>query len=162
VIINSARSSATTVTVAVHDEIVLSILSMCVAVRTIQLCQVSEKHFNFGVSTEIQSKMYSAGTSRNVPEPSVPDALTIRRVHQDITCAKTEILEGIHVHPDEQDMMVFHAIIEGPADTPYAGGFFYFYIKMPNGYPMSPPVVRNLLSSLHRYCITLHSFVQYI
>jgi len=35
-----------------------------------------------------------------------------------------------------------HALIIGPFDTPYEGGFFYFYIRCPPDYPIRPPRVR--------------------
>lgn len=99
--------------------------------------------------------MFSAKVPKKEATSSEPNVLTIRRVHQDITCAKTEILEGIHVHPDENDIMVFHAIIEGPSDTPYAGGFFYFYIRMSNDYPWSPPKVSNRKLKSNQNCINM-------
>lgn len=68
-----------------------------------------------------------------------PTAIT--RIKNDIATTKKEILEGIHIVSDEADITQFHAIIEGPSDTPYAGGIFYFHIKMPNDYPWSPPTV---------------------
>lgn len=71
-------------------------------------------------------------------ELSVPTRLRIRN---DITTAVKELLPGIHVHPDEEDITRFHAIIEGPENTPYSGGYFYFLVEFPNDYPMSPPKV---------------------
>jgi ubiquitin-conjugating enzyme E2 Z len=49
---------------------------------------------------------------------------------------------GIFLHQDEQDMSKFHAIIMGPENTPYQGGFFYFYLGIPENYPWSPPKVK--------------------
>lgn len=70
-----------------------------------------------------------------------PSQMAIVRIHHDITATKKEILEGIHVVVDESDITKFHAIIEGPDETPYSGGMFYFHIQMPNDYPFSPPKV---------------------
>ena len=36
------------------------------------------------------------------------------------------------------------AVITGPFDTPYEGGFFLFSIKFPNDYPNTPPAVKLL------------------
>ncbi|KAH9368110.1 hypothetical protein HPB48_013748 [Haemaphysalis longicornis] len=35
-----------------------------------------------------------------------------------------------------------HALVIGPLDTPYEGGFFHFFIKCPTDYPIAPPRVR--------------------
>ena len=35
-----------------------------------------------------------------------------------------------------------HALVTGPFDTPYEGGFFYFYIRCPYDYPINPPRVK--------------------
>ncbi len=35
-----------------------------------------------------------------------------------------------------------HALITGPFDTPYEGGFFYFLIRCPPDYPIRPPRVK--------------------
>ena len=35
--------------------------------------------------------------------------------------------------------MLVHALIIGPFDTPYEGGFFYFIINFPDDYPHQPP-----------------------
>jgi ubiquitin-conjugating enzyme E2 Z len=49
---------------------------------------------------------------------------------------------GIFVVPDEVDMTLIHALITGSFDTPYEGGVFYFIIKCPADYPISPPRVK--------------------
>ena len=35
-----------------------------------------------------------------------------------------------------------HALITGPFDTPYEGGFFYFFIRCPPDYPIHSPRVK--------------------
>lgn len=35
-----------------------------------------------------------------------------------------------------------HALLTGPFDTPYEGGFFYFLIRCPPDYPIRAPRVR--------------------
>jgi len=44
--------------------------------------------------------------------------------------------------PDQEDMTKIHALITGPFDTPYEGGFFYFLIRCPPDYPIHPPRVK--------------------
>lgn len=47
--------------------------------------------------------------------------------------------DGIYYIHDESDMMKGFAMIVGPEDTPYFGGFYFFEINYPHDYPHSPP-----------------------
>lgn len=46
---------------------------------------------------------------------------------------------GIYVHFDENDMLKAKAMIVGPKDSLYEGGFLFFNITFPKNYPYSPP-----------------------
>lgn len=46
--------------------------------------------------------------------------------------------------PNVQDLTKIDALIVGPEDTPYAGGFFAFRIALPHDYPAQPPKVKLL------------------
>ena len=48
---------------------------------------------------------------------------------------------GIYYCHDETDMLRGYAMIVGPSDTPYFGGFYFFKFQFPTDYPYSPPVV---------------------
>lgn len=48
---------------------------------------------------------------------------------------------GIYYTHDESDMLKGWAMIVGPSDTPYFGGFYFFKFKFPSDYPYSPPIV---------------------
>jgi ubiquitin-protein ligase len=48
---------------------------------------------------------------------------------------------GIYYSHDETDMMKGYALIVGPSDTPYFGGFYFFKMDFPFDYPFSPPKV---------------------
>lgn len=39
-------------------------------------------------------------------------------------------------------LLQIHALITGPFDTPYEGGFYYFLIRCPPDYPIRPPRVK--------------------
>jgi len=43
---------------------------------------------------------------------------------------------------DEDLATVIHALVVGPFDTPYEGGFFWFVLNCPDDYPNSPPKVK--------------------
>ena len=63
-------------------------------------------------------------------------------------------LTGIFAEMGE-DVNNLKALIVGPMDSPYTGGFFYFDINFPSNYPFSPPKitfltpVRDLNCRLH-------------
>jgi ubiquitin-protein ligase len=46
-----------------------------------------------------------------------------------------------YVH-DESDILKGYAMIIGPSDTPYFGGFYFFEFHFPYDYPFSPPKVK--------------------
>ncbi|KAK8763813.1 hypothetical protein V5799_033578 [Amblyomma americanum] len=63
--------------------------------------------------------------------------------------AKRDIMEifasqpaGVFIAPEDNDITRIDALILGPSETPYEGGFFHFLIKCPREYPTQPPRVR--------------------
>ena len=73
-----------------------------------------------------------------------PTPFCIQRIKKDITEIYTEPPPFICVVPDQSNLTKIHALIIGPADTPYEGGFFHFFIRCPPDYPIRPPKVRLL------------------
>tara|TARA_B100000902_G_scaffold384443_1_gene424625 strand:- start:475 stop:1203 length:729 start_codon:yes stop_codon:yes gene_type:complete len=49
--------------------------------------------------------------------------------------------QGIYIEFNEQNMLEAHAMIIGPKDTLYEGGYLFFNINFPKNYPYSPPDV---------------------
>lgn len=37
-----------------------------------------------------------------------------------------------------------HVLITGPSQTPYEGGMFLFFVRLPPDYPLRPPLVKLL------------------
>jgi ubiquitin-protein ligase len=68
---------------------------------------------------------------------------TLRRIISDIKDLRKNPLSahGIYYEHDEQDMLKGRALIIGPADTPYADGFYLFKFQFPSNYPHAPPTV---------------------
>jgi len=50
--------------------------------------------------------------------------------------------QGIYYLHDDSDMLKGYAMIVGPSETPYFGGFYFFEFTYPNDYPYSPPKVK--------------------
>jgi ubiquitin-protein ligase len=69
---------------------------------------------------------------------------TIQRLLKDVKqIIKNPLTEqGIYYIHDDTDMMKGYAMIVGPSDTPYFGGFYFFEFTYPADYPHSPPKVK--------------------
>lgn len=67
---------------------------------------------------------------------------TIKRLARDVREIMKNPLEdnGIYYVHSDTDMLHGQVLIEGPADTPYACGHYFFDIRYPKDYPQSPPV----------------------
>jgi ubiquitin-conjugating enzyme E2 Z len=70
----------------------------------------------------------------------------VRRIHQDIeNIMKDDIKEqGIFYNMDDSDISTGTALIIGPPNTPYEGGFYFFSVKFPPNYPFDPPAMCTL------------------
>jgi len=51
---------------------------------------------------------------------------------------------GIYYIHDEEDILKGYALIVGPSETPYFGGYYFFELNYPKDYPHSPPKVTYL------------------
>jgi len=65
----------------------------------------------------------------------------IKRILHDIIAIDNDPIEGIYISYDDVDISNVKALIIGPNDTPYEGGFYLFDIIFPNEYPHLPPKV---------------------
>ena len=66
---------------------------------------------------------------------------TLKRLVSDVKNIKKDSLEseGIYYIHDDTDMLKGYAMIIGPEDTPYFGGYYLFEFSFPTNYPFSPP-----------------------
>lgn len=67
--------------------------------------------------------------------------LSKKRILVDIKNFRKEQIPGIYAYFDEEDIYKAKAMIIGPDDTPYSGGFYFFDIEFPKQYPLYPPKV---------------------
>lgn len=49
--------------------------------------------------------------------------------------------DGIYLWIDKSNIFQQYALIMGPKNTPYFGGYFFFNIKYPENYPATPPAI---------------------
>ena len=68
---------------------------------------------------------------------------TVKRLLKDVRQLIKHPLtdNGIYYVHDDADMTKGYAMIVGPANTPYFGGFYFFSFTYPFDYPFSPPKV---------------------
>ena len=79
---------------------------------------------------------------------------TIQRLMKDIKEIIKHPLtdQGIYYKHDEEDMLRGYAMIVGPVDTPYFGGYYFFDISYPFDYPHNPPKVTFCTNSENIRC----------
>jgi len=63
----------------------------------------------------------------------------LKVVKKEISILQQSLPQGIFVKAFESRFDLFSAMIQGPENTPYEGGLFFFDIKLPSDYPQSPP-----------------------
>ena len=74
---------------------------------------------------------------------------TIKRLLQDVKqIIKNPLSDnGIYYIHDDTDLLKGYALIVGPEDTPYFGGYYFFEFTYPSDYPYSPPKVKYFTNS---------------
>lgn len=86
-------------------------------------------------------------------ETNVISKSSIKRLVKDIKELKNDPLKGIFYRHSETNMLKGSALIIGPEDTPYHGGYYLFSFNFPTDYPHSPPKLEFLtgdgLTRLH-------------
>jgi len=72
-----------------------------------------------------------------------------KRLGHDFKCLAQDAPEGIQAKPLDTCNYHWQASIRGPVGSPYEGGVFYLYLKVPMLYPFRPPEVRFLTKIFH-------------
>jgi ubiquitin-protein ligase len=84
-----------------------------------------------------------------VTETKVVSRETIHRLLSDVKYIYKNPLtdNGIYYTHDDSDIMKSYAMIVGPEDTPYFGGYYFFEFNFPADYPFSPPKVKYMTNN---------------
>ncbi|KAK3601813.1 hypothetical protein CHS0354_041728 [Potamilus streckersoni] len=68
-------------------------------------------------------------------------ALKLIRKQLELVHNELRLEDGFSAGPLEDDLLHWQASIQGPADSPYAGGQFWLKIQFSADYPLKPPKV---------------------
>ncbi|KAJ8037886.1 Ubiquitin-conjugating enzyme E2 S [Holothuria leucospilota] len=63
----------------------------------------------------------------------------LRQVAKEVAELAKDPLEGVKVYPNDEDITDIQATVEGPAGTPYAGGYFKVRLVLGKDFPRAPP-----------------------
>ena len=87
--------------------------------------------------------------AENIPEDLDSAPLRQKRILHDLRGLHNDASEGITARPLDSSYYHWQASITGPVGSPYEGGLFYLYLKVPFSYPFDPPEVRFLTRIFH-------------
>lgn len=69
------------------------------------------------------------------------------RIVQDFVNFNKDKPDGIYLYINQDDVFNNYALIMGPENTPYFGGYYFFKIKFPYNYPDKPPDIQLLTTN---------------
>uniref|UniRef100_A0A7S3NPC9 UBC core domain-containing protein n=1 Tax=Aureoumbra lagunensis TaxID=44058 RepID=A0A7S3NPC9_9STRA len=97
------------------------------------------------------------------PQGAIPSGLNKRLIKElrDFATETNPITtKGIHIFPCESNILKWRAIIEGPSNSPFAGGAFVLRITAPQRYPFLPPTIEFEEPTIPYHCnISTHGTV---
>jgi len=86
-----------------------------------------------------------------------------RRLQKEYISLRKSPVEGIEARPEESNILEWHYVLNGPADSVYAGGVYHGILRFPKGYPYEPPsilmITRNgRFKTNQRLCLSMSDF----
>lgn len=87
--------------------------------------------------------------SESIPRAEERNAIRSRRLLHDLTVLGKDSIEGVMAKPLDPYLYHWQATIRGPVGSPYEGGLFYLYMKVPFTHPFDPPEVSFLTKIFH-------------
>ncbi|XP_044765179.1 uncharacterized protein LOC123321576 [Coccinella septempunctata] len=88
-------------------------------------------------------------TARTLPPNWDNSSWRAHRLMTELRVMKSDPLDGIQAEPLDDCACHWQATLEGPAGSPYEGGLFFLFIKVPESYPLTPPIVRFITKIFH-------------
>mmetsp|Transcript_19174 Transcript_19174/g.38905 ORF Transcript_19174/g.38905 Transcript_19174/m.38905 type:complete len:222 (+) Transcript_19174:193-858(+) len=87
----------------------------------------------------------------------------LQRLNRELKALQREPVPGVHAVPLPANMLEWHFVIEGPAGSPYQGGYYHGIIRFPQEYPFKPPSIRMVTPSgrfepNQRICLSMSDF----
>ncbi|KAI9332717.1 ubiquitin-conjugating enzyme/RWD-like protein [Zopfochytrium polystomum] len=73
---------------------------------------------------------------------AAPATTANARLRRELQSLATDPPMHCSLWPDENEMTVIHADMDGPENSPYAGGVFRLQVRVPDRYPFQPPQVQ--------------------
>lgn len=64
------------------------------------------------------------------------------RLQKELRALAKEKPDFVTARPMDENMLVWHFLLYGPAESPYAGGCYHGALTFPKEYPFSPPSIR--------------------
>ena len=91
------------------------------------------------------------------------DKVCLKRLQKEYLNIQKHPVDHIHAVPNEANLLEWHYVIEGPKDSPYAGGYYWGVIKFPSEYPYKPPSILMITKSGRfqintRLCLSMSDF----
>merc|ERR1711970_1155359 len=89
-----------------------------------------------GSDTYIQTTMTTTNTTNQL------SSISVKRISREIRDLAETPGDGFWVLPNENNMADISILIEGPTETPYEGGYYFFKVTLPNNYPFKHPTCK--------------------
>eukprot|EP00668_Euglena_longa_P012135 GGOE01014564.1.p1 GENE.GGOE01014564.1~~GGOE01014564.1.p1 ORF type:complete len:212 (+),score=63.05 GGOE01014564.1:80-715(+) len=93
----------------------------------------------------------------------MPSRDCVRRLQKELMLLQKTPVPHIVACPKPSDILEWHYVIEGPPDTPYAGGHYHGMLKFPPDYPYQPPSIYMItpngrFKTNTRLCLSMSDF----
>ena len=104
-----------------------------------------------GTASTMSAVLARATTTTTTPSTTTSGGLAgcHRRVVKELSDLAATPLSYAHIYPSEDDITSWRVLIEGPADTPYAGGLFLLSISFAQEYPFKRPTIQFMTPIYH-------------
>ena len=91
------------------------------------------------------------------------NALSAKRLRKEYIHLKKKPVDFIIAEPLPTNILEWHYVVEGPSDSPFAGGFYHGVLKFPKEYPYKPPSIimctpNGRFHTNKRICLSMSDF----